>query len=126
MKHGKQNKLKTLESLKTQAKEVKVTCFDPAIVLIPIPISTYLPVTDVRRHHPGNLLLEPGKENTADSTPTDSVPDSKASRTYQCEHCGLQLSGRNCLYRNKMKKHKAENAKKAVQLEARTSFVQTA
>lgn len=58
MKHGKQNKLKTLESLKTQAKEVKVTCFDPAIVLIPIPISTYLPVTDVRRHHPGSLLLE--------------------------------------------------------------------
>ena len=55
------------------------------------------------------------KENATDSGPTESVPDSNASRNYQCEHCRLQDSRRNCLYRHKMKKHTAENAKKVVQ-----------
>ena len=59
----------------------------------------------------------PHRENSADFAPADSVPLSKASTKCQCEHCGLQLSSRNCLYKHKMRKHKAsgENVKKAVQ-----------
>lgn len=54
------------------------------------------------------------KENTAHPAPTDhdSVPVAEASKKFQCEHCGLQLSGRKCLYKHKLRKRKGENAKK--------------
>ena len=54
------------------------------------------------------------KGNAAHPAPTDhdSAPVAETSKKFQCEHCGLQLSGRNCLYKHKLRKHKGENAKK--------------
>ena len=46
-----------------------------------------------------------------DSSPSDSAgsvssPNCEGLSRFQCEHCGMKLSSRNCLYKHKQRKHK--------------------
>ena len=114
MKQGKKSEAKTSKSTskpklkKSKSPHVLIDC-----------TNTYstkdLPSSNGPSMPPSRKPAPRDKENIADSAPTDSVPVSKSSGNYQCEHCRLQLSSRNCLYKHKMRKHAAENINKAVQ-----------
>ena len=113
MKQGKKSKATTS---KITSKPKRKKSKSPVLIDCTNTYSTKdLPSSNGPSTPPSRKPASRDKENTADSAPTDSVPVSKSSGNYQCEHCGLQLSSRNCLYKHKMRKHAAENAKKAVQ-----------
>ena len=54
----------------------------------------------------GTIAYDFSKADSADSVPP---PNCEGMTRFQCELCGMNLSGRNCLYKHKKRKHKLTN-----------------
>ena len=54
-----------------------------------------------------SVATPPSPEADGRSSPNSVRPSNTALNKFQCEHCGLQLSSRNCLYKHKKRKHTA-------------------
>ena len=54
----------------------------------------------------GTIAYDSSNANSADSVPP---PNCEGMTRFQCEHCGMNLSSRNCLYKHKKRKHKLTN-----------------
>ena len=54
----------------------------------------------------GTIGYDSSNADSADSVPP---PNCEGMTRFQCEHCGMNLSSRNCLYKHKKRKHKLTN-----------------
>lgn len=116
-----------LTKLQVEKKTQSYTCPDPSRVTSPMH-NNGPPANPVKRASTGqpspnaslelqlqlqlNQLLQgpPGEISNdfsaIDSAGSLSFPNCEGLSRFQCEHCGMKLSSRNCLYKQKQRKHK--------------------